>query len=253
MNSPNELSFLPEDYLERKARRRANILCGVLSVMVMGTIGTAFWLSERSMQGLDAEVAAVKARYASEAGQIDAVKRMHAKQRQIVQHAELAAALVEKVPRSNVLAEFTNSLPPGASLLEVTLESRPRAAQAAPAAQTAFDQKVAASGGAAMAKKAAPPELPKFDVYVKLAGVAETDVQVAGFISRLTTSTLLRDVNLVETNTFGKEKETRRRFMLEMMINPAAEIQDPVAAADAPKAAKPAAATAAVPLASEEK
>ena len=247
MNSPNELSFLPEDYLERKARRRANILCGALSVVVMGTIGTAFWLSERSMRGLDAEVAGVKARYAQEAGQIEAVKKMHAKQRQIVQHAELAAALVEKVPRSNVLAEFTNSLPAWASLLEVTLESRAKAPQAAAAPATAFDARVAtATGAQAAAKKA--PEAPKYDVYVKLAGVAETDVQVATFISKLTGSALLKDVNLVETNTFGKDKETRRRFMLEMMINPAAEVHDPVATAgDAPKTA-----TAAVPVATEK-
>ena len=69
MNSPNELSFLPEDYLERKARRRANILCGVLSVVVMGTIGSAFALSERSMRGLDGELVAVEAKYAQAAGQ----------------------------------------------------------------------------------------------------------------------------------------------------------------------------------------
>jgi Tfp pilus assembly protein PilN len=226
MNSPNELSFLPEDYLERKARKRANILCGALSVLVMGTIGTAFALSERSMRGLDAEVAAVKARYAQEAGQIEAVKRMHSKQRQIVQHAELAAALVEKVPRSNMLAEFTNALPPGSSLLEVTLESRAKTPQAAAAPATAFDARVAAAT-AAQQKKAAP-EAPKYDVFVKLTGVAETDVQVATFISKLNASTLLRDVNLIETNTFGKDKETRRRFMLELMINPLAEVHDPV-------------------------
>lgn len=226
MNSPNELSFLPEDYLERKARKRANILCGALSVLVMGTIGTAFALSERSMRGLDAEVAAVKARYAQEAGQIEAVKRMHSKQRQIVQHAELAAALVEKVPRSNMLAEFTNALPPGSSLLEVTLESRARTSQPAAAPATAFDARVAAAT-AAQQRKAAP-EAPRYDVFVKLTGVAETDVQVATFISKLNASTLLRDVNLIETNTFGKDKETRRRFMLELMINPLAEVHDPV-------------------------
>jgi hypothetical protein len=36
MAAPNELSFLPDDYLERKARRRANALCASLSVIVMG-------------------------------------------------------------------------------------------------------------------------------------------------------------------------------------------------------------------------
>ena len=34
MGAPNELSFLPDDYLERKARRRANAICAVLFFIV---------------------------------------------------------------------------------------------------------------------------------------------------------------------------------------------------------------------------
>ena len=36
-NNPNNpISFLPDDYLERKAQRRASLICGVLFIMVMG-------------------------------------------------------------------------------------------------------------------------------------------------------------------------------------------------------------------------
>ncbi|QOV90121.1 PilN domain-containing protein [Humisphaera borealis] len=230
MSSPNELSFLPEDYLERKARKRANLLCGALSIIVMGTIGSAFALSERSMRGLDNELADVESKYAQAASQIEAVKQMHAKQRQIVQHAELAAALVERVPRSNVLAEFTNSLPAGVSLLDLALEAKPKVNPTAQAA-TAFDRKATA---AVATKKNAAPEAPKYDVYIKLTGVAENDIQVSQFITKLNRSKLLKEVNLVITDTFSKDKNnesTLRRFQLEMMINPAAEVQDAAAAA----------------------
>src|SRR4051812_32665431 len=124
MSSPNELSFLPEDYLQKKMRRRANILCGVLSVVVMGTIGAAYVISERSMRGLDSELAQVEEQYSQAAERIKRVQQMHAPQRQIVQHAELATSLVEKVPGSVLLATLTNSLPAGVSLLELSLESR---------------------------------------------------------------------------------------------------------------------------------
>ena len=221
MSSPNELSFLPEDYLEQKARRRANAICGLLLMVVMGTIGTAFALSERSMHGLDEQLADIDSKYARAAAQIDAVKKMHAKQRQIVQHAELAAALVEKVPRSNVLATFTNSLPGGVSLLDLAMESKPRVKAEAPAL-TAFDAKKAAMESA---RKGAN-EPPRFDVFLKLTGVADNDVQVGEFINKLTRSPLLREVNLVITDTFTKEKSTLRRFQLEMMINPVAEIRE---------------------------
>jgi len=222
MSSPNELSFLPEDYLERKARRRANVLCGALSIIVMGTIGTAFAMSERSMRGLDAELAEVEQRYAQAANQIEAVKQMHSKQRQIVQHAELAAALVERVPRSNVLAEFTNALPAGVSLLDLSLEAKQKTAPAP--VGTAFDRKATALA----AQKVTAPEPPTYDVYIKLTGVADNDIQVAQFITKLNRSRLLKDVNLVITDTFNKDKSTDvslRRFQLEMMINPVAEVR----------------------------
>jgi Tfp pilus assembly protein PilN len=218
MSSPNELSFLPEDYLQKKMRRRANLLCGALSVVVMGTIGVAYVISERSMRGLDAELAQVEEDYSRAAERIKQVQQMHAKQRQIVQHAELATSLVEKVPRSVLLATLTNSLPGGVSLLDLSLETRVAAAPA-PAAGTAFDARVAAAQ-----KKATTPEAPKFDVIVKLTGVADNDGQVGEYISKLQASPLLKDVNLVISDTLAKDKSTLRRFQLEMMINPAADV-----------------------------
>ena len=223
MTSPNQLNFLPEDYLERKARRRANILCGALSVVVLGTIGSAFYLSERSMHGLDQELAEVDQQYTDAATRIADVKRMHAKQRQIVQHAELAAALVEKVPRSNLLATFTNSLPPGVSLLDLTMESKPKVVTASTGAATVFEARKAAIENGK--KPAAAPEPPKYDVFIRLTGVADNDVQVGEFISKLNKSPLLRDVNLVISDTFLKDKTTLRRFQLEMMVNPDAEVR----------------------------
>src|SRR5688572_29511181 len=128
MAAPNELSFLPDDYLERKARRRANALCAGLSVVVMGAIASAFWLTERSMKEIESRAAAVDRSFTDAARSIEQVNKMKAQQRKIVNQAELAAALVEKVPRSNLLAEFTNALPPGMSLLDLSLESRAKAA-----------------------------------------------------------------------------------------------------------------------------
>ncbi len=36
MASPNQLSFLPDDYMERKSQRRTNAICAVLSILVIG-------------------------------------------------------------------------------------------------------------------------------------------------------------------------------------------------------------------------
>src|SRR5687768_9311799 len=147
--APNQLSFLPDDYLERKAQRRANAICGILFVCVMGGLGSTFTLTERATKAVDAEYAAVDAQYLAEATRIQQVKEMRNKHKRMAHQAEMTSSLLERVPRSNILAELTNSLPAGVSLLDFQLESKPAAKVAAPApgsdaAKTAYEQKKAA-------------------------------------------------------------------------------------------------------------
>lgn len=221
MSSPNQLSFLPDDYLERKAIRRANMICGGLSIIVLGAVGAAFAMGERSIHGAQERAALVEAQYAAAGQQIEQVEKMHARQRQIVQHAELAAALVEKVPRSNILAEFTNSLPAGASLLDVALESRARQAPAPSAGGSSFDQKKAA-----LENRGRNTGLEPMEVHLRLSGIADNDVQVAQFITRLNASKLFKDVNLVLTDPYTVDKVSMRRFQIEMMLSPDAEVAE---------------------------
>jgi Tfp pilus assembly protein PilN len=233
MSAPNQLSFLPDDYLERKARRRANILCGVLAVIVLGVIVTAFQYQEKITKAVDAKDAAVDQQYTDAARRIEKVNQMRAQQQQVVRRAELAASLVEKVPRSNVLAEFANSLPPGLSLLNLAMESRERSG-AAPPAMTAFEQKRAALEGRAANPVVAPKT---YDVYLKLEGVANTDVQVGDFMEKLKRSALFKDVNLIYTEelksttsgqgTTSAKEDIMRKFQIELMLNPNAEVVNP--------------------------
>ena len=223
-NAPNELSFLPDDYLERKVRRRTNAICAILAIAAMGSIGTAFSLSERSMRDIEKRHAEVDRAYNEAALRIEQADRMRAQQRQVVRRAELAAALLEKVPRSNILAEYTNALPAGLSLLDLAMESKERnnpAPAAAPAQQTTFTQKPA--GGAPAA--APQPVATSYDVYLKLTGIAHTDVQVAQFISKLNHSKLLKDVNLVVSESFAQGDQNLRQFKIEMTLNPDAEVK----------------------------
>ncbi len=225
-NAPNELSFLPDDYLEGKQRRRANALCGGLAVVVLGVIGSTFWHTEKSMKLMQKRQSAVDVDYTDAARRIEQVNEMRSKQQQVVRRAELAATLLEKVPRSNVLAEFTNSLPAGVSLLDFTLDSKERVAPAPAAdAKTQFEQKKAQLEGKAAAAASTAPKA--YDVYLKVSGIAGTDVQVAQFITRLNASKLLQDVNLVISDTYEYQGQTLRRFQIEMMLNPSAEVALP--------------------------
>ncbi len=222
MAAPNELSFLPDDYLVTKARRRANALCAGLSIIVMGAIASAFWITERSMREVENRAANVDQAFTDAARNIEQVNTMKAQQRRIVHQADLAASLVEKVPRSNLLAEFTNSLPSGMFLLELALESRVKVAAPAPGDSKAQRK---AQQQAAAPTPAAPMT---YDVYLRLTGIADTDVQVAQFMTKLNNCPLVKDVNLTITDAFKQGDREMRRFQIEMLQNPQAEVTDEV-------------------------
>jgi Tfp pilus assembly protein PilN len=232
MSAPNELSFLPEDYLEQKYARRAMILCAALFLIVAGSLG--FWWQVRSKAHAKvvAEFNEVNNNYVEAARKIEQVKRMHEQQREVVHHAELAASLVERVPRSNMLAELTNALPVGVSLIDIAMVSTPRAG-AAPAGNSSFAQhqaEIVKQNADALGLGTKPSE---FDIKLKFSGVARDDIQVAQLISRLSHNNMFRDVNLIVSDSFAEQQSgtnakvaNLRRWQMEMMINPSAEVRE---------------------------
>ena len=230
MGAPNELSFLPDDYLERKARRRTNAICAVLFCVVISAIGAAFTVTEKSMREIEQQYAAVQQQYADAAKRIEQVQQMQEKQRTMAHQAELTASLLEKVPRSFILAEITNGMPGGVSLLDFQLEARVITNPAAAAPKTAFEvRKAEVSGAPGAAPVSAQPRM--YNVNMRTTGVALTDVQVAQFIAKLNRSTLLRDVNLLFTEEHtpvardgSRDGQKLRKFQIEMTLDPNAVV-----------------------------
>ena len=245
MGAPNELSFLPDDYLERKARRRANAICAVLFFVVISAIGGAFTVTEKAMREIDDQHAHVTQQFTDAAKRIVQVQQLQEKQRTMAHQAELTASLIEKVPRSRVLAEITNDIPTGVSLLDFSLNSTiVQNVVAAP--KSAFELRQAQVGGAAPAAPMAQARV--YDVLMKISGIAHNDGQVSQFISKLNGSDKFQDVNLIFTDEFrmGQEGEQKmRKFEIEMKINPNAVV-DPKD--EIPVSQLGAKATAAVPV-----
>jgi hypothetical protein len=234
--TPSQLSFLPDDYLERKAQRRSNALCAGLFLIVMLGMGSAFALTERSLRGIEGEYEKVEKEFTDAAGQIKQVEQMQDKQRRMAHQADLTASLLEKVPRSYLVAEVTNSMPPGVSLLDFALDRKVKSVAVSETQQAAFQKKAKTAAdkkAAAAAAAAAPKGQPKsLDVTLKISGVSDNDVLVAQFINRLGRSRVLRDVNLVISEEFNpKAHEDKlgdgsrlRRFVIEMTLDPTATV-----------------------------
>jgi hypothetical protein len=191
----------------------------------MAGIGTAFSYIEKELRAVEKQHQEVSRLYADAAKNIEQVKQMQEKQRKMGQQAELAASLLEKVPRSFLLAELTNSMPAGVSLMDVRMESKVRTKEAPAGGKTQYELKRAAMEANSGHRPATPaPQAKAYDVTLKVLGMADNDVQVAQFMAKLNTSQLLEDVNLVISDEFEVSNHKMRRFEIEMNLNPMAEI-----------------------------
>jgi Tfp pilus assembly protein PilN len=223
MAAPNQLSFLPDDYLERKQRRRTNAICATLFVVVVGSVFAAWWFTRRSLGGLEIQYTAIEAQYTEAAKRIEQVRQMQEKQRTMASQAELTASLLERVPRSHLLAEITNAMPSGLSLLEFDLASRVKITPVKPVTNSGpVNAADAAKAKQEQARRAQEPR--KYDVTMKLTGVAQTDVQVAAFINKLGQSKLFKDVNLSVSEEHELESRKVRRFAMELTLDPEARV-----------------------------
>ena len=75
------------------------------------------------------------------------------------------------------------------------------------------------------------PEPQALDVFMKVSGLAATDIQVAQLITKLNQSKIFKDVNLLITDTFqsntqDKNEQAIRKFQIEMTLNPEADVQN---------------------------
>jgi hypothetical protein len=243
--TPSQLSFLPDDYLERKAQRRTNVVCAGLFLVVTVAIGFGFTFVDRTLKEARAKNESLSKEYAEAARPIAQFQQLQDKQRTMAHQAELTASLLEKVPRSYLLAELTNAIPAGASLLEFDMQSRKRVV--VEKTLTAFEQRRAAVAGTTAAPTGAPPPAqPRvYDVDIRITGMAPTDLQVSQFIGRLNRLPLFKDVNLVISDEFAIGDDKVRKFQIEMGLNNEAVI-------DVAKLPEPDKKTAAVELGSEK-
>lgn len=216
MSSSADTSFLPDDYLARKAARRANLLCAGLFLGALAVVTITFVVRERGLRRVEREYDDVAAQYAEAAKNIAQVQAMQARQGAMARRAELAASLLEKVPRSYLLASITNALPPGSSLIDVALDAKVRK-PAAPT-KTAYDKR----------KKAEQPREAvalAYDVTLKITGMADSDARVSDFLAGLKKIDLFEHTGGTETSVFLRDGRPLRKFVVEVAIRPDAAVK----------------------------
>ena len=232
----NVINFLPEDYQECRSRRRANIVCLIMagaSVVVLGLVVGLLFLSAI---GMSAMRALVDQQYRQASLQIEQLKQLEARKADLIRKVELSTDLLERVPRSQLLARLTNCLPAKAGLMGVVMKaedvqvpvgSAAAAAAGVKAVAQATDAQDASKAGAKRGSsgKKGKAETVKVKQWVfHVDGVAPTDMEVAEYIARLGADPLFRDVDLQFSEEFPyKEGVQMRKFQLSFRLSPEAE------------------------------
>ena len=225
-------SFLPEDYVQRRRELRANSVHLMLFVVVLAGVAGAFLVTNRQWHAVKAEQQAINAQYAAERDKIEQLKKLEVQKVEMLEKAEVTAGLIERIPRSILLAELINRMPERATIIELGMKSRRIREEVAkdpaggPKPQSLSAKPIPGASGADAADKDKPvirPRPPRLEFSLAITGLAATDADVADFHARLKDCPLLDRVDLVSSSATKIDETLVRKFKIEAQLKPSAD------------------------------
>ncbi len=213
------INLLPEDYIQRRCERRANIGCFILFGMVMVGVLSAAFVSEQRLQNTRGVLEQINQDYAKASRLVEQMHQLEAKKEEMHKKAELTASLLERIPRSTLLAVITNARPKNVSLTEFKLTTA-QVVRKKPRKTPGKGKNKSAKFNAAAKKPGTDKPEKELLVKTELVGHAETDVDVARFISNLSNSPLTMAVDLEYTKEKKLNDMPVREFKVVLWLRP---------------------------------
>ena len=210
----NDPGFLPEDYVERKIARRTDALCLTLFALVLVGTVSAFFVTGRQWREVIARRERVVADFERAARLIDQMETLQSQKAQMLRKARVTSVLVERAPRTYVLAELINHMPDSLSLEQFTLESKAMRPGTGPA--TAMQR--ARLRTASLAD--ATPEPPPMQTDLSLVGFAPTDVDVSDFMRAISVHPAFTNMELQYSEMVKVHDQAMRKFRLDLRLAP---------------------------------
>lgn len=242
-NQPSQSTFLPTDYVRGKTQTRANVLALILfGAVLIGVVG-AFFLNNTRLQSVISRENEVDEQTRSAAEHLEQLKALREQREGMIESAELVTALIERVPRSVLLAELVRDMPDDLVLTDIDLSGERIKAPAAPRANTAGGKKARPSarsitsrvsvGKGPEGEEDEPKVLPpRFKHRVVLTGLAAINNDVADYLARLKRSPLFGAVELQYITETTVEDVELRKFQISMNLLPDADARQVEAAVE---------------------
>jgi len=232
---------VPDDYIQNKESRKANLVyMGLLAVVMMVLFGS-FAAIKMRQQDISKKEKALDEALAKRREDIRKVEELQKKRNAMWATALTTADLLEGVPKSLVLASLTNNLPRGVSLVSFSLVQKEPAAAAAPKTPApgkyqSIQERINIVSPKLETEKSSLEKM--LDTFFDIEGIAPSDIEVASYIEKLGSSPLFTKVELVESKEYSPSNgnagaaieqqpaEKFRRFRLTAMLNKDVSIGD---------------------------
>ncbi len=228
------INLLPDEYFHQRSQHRTNVMCMVLLVILITGLVCAAIVSQRESDELSTLRDKVGREYAEAAKLIEQMHELEVRKRTMIRKAEMTASLLERVPRSYLLAVITRAAPESTSLTEFKLHPkliRPPAPKKRSAGTRG--RKTTKNKTGSVAKAALPPR-PIVKVYIRVKGLAGTDIEVAKFISNLAANTIMKSVDLKYSQEKLIDGSAMREFQVEMELKHNVDVIDVLVSDEGP-------------------
>jgi len=216
--------FLPEDYLRTRRMRRSTIFHLALFAVVLLGVAGAFFVTNRQWRDVREHGRAVDVRYKQAAENLEQLNTLESQAGTLVNKAEVVLALVERIPRSLLIAELTGAMPTQMTLTEVELNStklRPPEPEEDDKGKGTDSTKRNRSSDAAPAPQRVA--VPRYRTALIVMGIAPTHQDIARYVSALQRLPLLRGVELKVSETTIINDRGMIKFRVEGMLDPEAD------------------------------
>jgi hypothetical protein len=215
--SPASSSFLPEDYIARKTESRVNILILGLFALVLGGVVAAFVVTNRHWHEIRTRQENVNEQWSLEGAKMEQLKALEKQRAQMMEKAEITAALVERVPRWAVLGEVTLRMPQDMRLDTMMIKCTRQEPQAAPPAKGPGAAPLVKSltdkiTGATPTPEKPKVQAPRFTYALTIVGSTAKNTDVADFLASLKTSPALSGVELTYIREAKEKDRELRKF-----------------------------------------
>ncbi|MBN1123923.1 MAG: PilN domain-containing protein [Sedimentisphaerales bacterium] len=210
-----KIDFVPNDYIQQKECGRANFLYLILFGILMGAIGVTFSIIKMRQKAVESDLASLEQRMTAASIQIAQLDELKKKTSTMMQTMVTTAELLEPIPRSVILACLTNNLPGGVSLLELKMEEKEvKTSSSRSSSQSQYQKTRVQKEQTAQSVDTRPAT----EMTIEIKGIAPSDIEVASYIARLSTSILMQNVALVESKEHTVEDARYREFKLKARL-----------------------------------